>query len=191
MNPEGVRLGGAGGSPDFAKKLRVGDDLAAMAEEEAQELVFPGGEGDGRAGAGDPAGGKVDLDVAETGDRGLRGARGGRAAKQDAQAGEQLAAAEGLGEVIVGAGVEGGDFLRFLVADGKDEDGKRGPLAEAAEDLKAVGVGQPEVEDDGIRPQDGSLVQAEGGGGGLAYAVAGAFEGEAKEAADLHLVVDD
>ncbi len=139
--------------------------------------------------AGDGAFREIYLDVGEARDAEL--GRGLGAAEEDAEAGEEFAAAERLGQVVIGAGVEGGDFLRFAVAHGENEHGKLAPLAEAAEDLEAGHVGEAEIEDDGVGAEDGGFVEAEGAGGGFAHTVTGGFEGEAKEAADLNLVVDD
>jgi hypothetical protein len=177
------------GAPEFAEDLAVGDDFAAVDEEEAQEGVFLGGEVDFLASAADEAGGEVDFDIAKGDDGRFVGGAG--AAKDGADAGEEFAAAEGFGEVVVGAGVEGGDFVFFAVADGEDEDGDLGPFAEAAEDFEAVEIGEAEVEDDGFGLKGGGFGEAEGAGFGFMDGEAAGLEGEAEEAADLHFVVND
>ena len=48
-------------------------------------------------------------------------------AQGDAYACQKLADAEGLGDVVVGAGVEGVDLGRALAAAGQDDDRDRGP----------------------------------------------------------------
>src|SRR5207302_4003374 len=70
-------------------------------------------------------------------------------------------------QVIVGPPVERRDLLLFLVADREDED--RGvPLRpEAAGDLDAVAIGQPEVQDDDIRTNGGGRRHRGSGGAGF------------------------
>ena len=85
----------------------------------------------------------------------------GGAAQVGAHAREQLGEPERLDQVVVGAGVEAGDDVELLVAGGEDEDGQLGAGgAQAAADLDAVDVGQPEVEDHepdvGVRRGDGA-----------------------------------
>ena len=45
-------------------------------------------------------------------------------AQGGAQAGEKLADGEGLFDIIVGAEIQRGDLLGFLVAGGQDDDGR-------------------------------------------------------------------
>jgi hypothetical protein len=58
--------------------------------------------------------------------------------------------AEGFGEVVVGAGVEGVDLGVFGVAGGEDDDRRGGPAAQGLDDGDAVEIGQAEVEDDQV-----------------------------------------
>jgi len=71
-------------------------------------------------------------------------------AQEHAHAGGKFAAVEGLGEVVVGAGVESGDLLGFTVAHGEDEHGDLAPFAKATEDFEAAHIGEAEVEDNGV-----------------------------------------
>ena len=176
-------------TPDVAEELAVGDDLSAMLEQQTEECVFFDGEVNVRAGLGHGASREIDLHVAERCDAYLAGGLG--AAEEDADAGEEFAAAEGFGEVVVGAGIQGGDLGGFVALDGEDEDGRVAPLAEAAEDVEAAHVGQAEVEDDGVGALDGGFVEAEGGVFGFAHPVTAGLKRDAEEAADLDLVVDD
>ena len=68
---------------------------------------------------GDAVVGDVDDEVA-----GLDGRGGalGSAAQMGADAGQQLLNAEGLGDVVVGAGVEGLNLGALVVADGENQD---------------------------------------------------------------------
>ncbi len=92
-----------------------------------------------RAGAGIDAQ-RADLDLA--------GGEAGGAAQQRADTGEQFLGHEGLGEVIVGTGVEARDLVAPAVARGQDQD-RHGlaVLAPFLEHAHAVELGQAEVED--------------------------------------------
>ena len=68
-----------------------------------------------------------------------------------AHAREQLADPEGLGDVVVGAGVEAVDDVQLAVLGGQEQDRDGRPLrADAAADLEAVDAGQADVDDDEI-----------------------------------------
>ena len=60
-------------------------------------------------------------------------------------------AREGLEHVVVGAGVEGRDDLVVVVPGGGDDDRHRGDGTQHPQQLAAVEVRQPEVEDDEVR----------------------------------------
>ena len=98
-------------------------------------------------------------------DRGARGARiepegaadqgGGRMPggppQQGPEARQQLFGVEGLGQVVVGAGVEAGDLLAPGAAGGEDQHRSgHALLAPALEHRDAVDLGQAEVEHDGV-----------------------------------------
>jgi hypothetical protein len=86
--------------PDMFGDFRPADDAAGVAREIFKERVFLGGEGNGaRAALGGLRSG-VEFEIA---DDDARGAEFVGAAEQGAQAGEEFAEFEGLGEVIVGA----------------------------------------------------------------------------------------
>ena len=90
-------------------------------------------------------GSEVDLDGTVS-EEGLGG--GGQAASGGGtDAGQQFGAAEGLGDVVIGAGVEYGDLVVLAVVDGEDHDGDGTPFADAPEDGKAVEVREAEVEE--------------------------------------------
>ena len=84
----------------------------------------------------------------------LNGLAGG-AAHLGAHARQQLGQAEGLGDVIVGARIQANDEVGILTASGKHEDGGGQSLgAHLAGDIKAVDVGQAEVQHDDIGAGD-------------------------------------
>src|SRR5262245_12410142 len=65
-------------------------------------------------------------------------------------AGEELADAEGLAEVVVGAGVESSHLGGLLLARGDDYQRHAGPRPQPPDDLETVHVRQAEIEDDQI-----------------------------------------
>jgi hypothetical protein len=68
--------------------------------------------------------------------------RAGGAAEDGAETGDQLADAEGLGDVVVGAGVEAADLVDLLGAGGQHDDGHQAiEAAQLLADLEPVGVG--------------------------------------------------
>ena len=78
------------------------------------------------------------------------------------QPGLELAHAEGLGHVVVGAAVEGGDLAVLGPVGRQHDDGHGAPLPDAAADLEAVHVGQAEVEDDDVGRPHGGLRRSPG-----------------------------
>ena len=93
--------------------------------------------------------GGVDVEVAD-GELGGGGFFVGDLAEVGADAGEELGHAEGLGDVVVGAFVEGGYFHGLLLADGEDDDGGFGDAADGAGELDAAHLGHGEVGDDEV-----------------------------------------
>ena len=189
IDAEVVGLLAVGRPPDFLEDLAVGDDFAGVAGEEPEEGVLGGGHFDFASLDSDDAGGEVHLKGAGV-ENCVVGFRLGMAA-DDAEACEEFGGAEGLGHVVVGAVVEGGDFVTFALLDGEDEDGSAAPFAEAFEDGEAVHGGEAEVEDDDIGVALGGFGQAVLAIGGFEDAVAGGFECDAEEASDLDFVVNN
>src|SRR5439155_6530389 len=72
--------------------------------------------------------------------------------QEGADAAHQLAQAERLGQVVVGAELEADDPVDLLLASGQEEHRHlRAAGTQAAEDLEAVHAGQADVEDDEVR----------------------------------------
>ena len=134
--------------------------------------------------------GDVHLEVAGLHDRRRRGERRG-APQQRADAREQLAGGERLGEVVVGALVQGRDLVRLVGAHGQDEDRRRHPGAQLAADLDAAAVGEHEVQHDEVRRRVDRLHQRLVRRGGHVERVAARGKDGPQRAADLLLVVDD
>ena len=83
-----------------------------------------------------------------------------RAAQMRPHARQQLAGAERLDEVVVGAGVERLDLVLLAGAGRQHEDGHVRPGAQVADQVDAVAVRQAEVEHDQVRPARACLDQA-------------------------------
>jgi len=129
--------------PDVGDELVFGEDLVGVTHKILQEGEFFFGEGDGGAGSLDGEGEGVEGKIADREDR-VEGSVG--AAGESAEAGEQFGKGERLGEIVVGAGVETGDFVVQLAFGSEDEDGGViVGLAEALADGEAVKLWEHEV----------------------------------------------
>ncbi len=113
------------------------------------------------------------------------------AAERGAEAREELAHAERLGDVVVGAGVERRDLLALRLARGEDDDGHVGPAAEAGDHVEPGDVGESEVEDDEVGPVSGRELERDLAGAGRVDVVAARAEVRDERAQDLRFVVDD
>ena len=114
-----------------------------------------------------------------------------RPAQDGLDARDELARAERLGEVVVGAQLEPQELVQLVVARGEHHDGQRRGARGLAGHVEAVELRQPEVEhhEVGVPPVDGldrraTVDRRQDGEPGVLQVVAG--EGD-----DLRLVVDD
>ena len=141
-----------------------------------------------RLAAPDPAGCRVEPDVAGLED-GVE--RLGRAAGEGPQAGRQLGEGERLDQVVVGAGVEPGDAVGHGVARGQEQDrGLHAPAAQPAADLEPVDAGQHDVEDDRVVGGDGDPVERLFAAAGEVDGVALLGQPAAEQAGQPRLVFD-
>ena len=116
----------------------------------------------------------------------------GGAAHLGAHAGQQLLHVEGLGDVVVGAGVHAGHLVAPAVAGGEDDDRHLAlgapPLLQHAD---AVHLGQAGVEDDDVVglgvAEEEALLAVEGGIDG----VAGVGERRDELAVEVAIVLDN
>jgi hypothetical protein len=119
---------------------------------------------------------------------------GGRlgAAQEAAHAGDELADAEGLGHVVVGAGVDAGDDVGLGAAGGQHEHGGEVAAgAQALEEGQAVDAGEHPVEEDEVVAAGGELdLGLVAVGGELEVEALGAQELD-QAVADRGLVLDD
>ena len=130
-----------------------------------------------------------DFDLAEGEDVG--GVDGPRTTKEGPDAGGQLLGHEGLGDVVVGAGLEPGHHVVGVVA-GRDHDHRHrtGP-AELPAALEAVDAGQHQVDEDDIGRLVGEALEPDLTGAGLVDLVALVLEGQAHRGADALVVLHE
>ena len=102
----------------------------------------------------------------------------------------QFADAERLLDIIVGAEIERLDLLRLAVARGQDDHRRRRELADVAQHVLAVAVGQAEVEDDEIGRAGRRQPQSLCAGFGHLHLKAGGGQRNREKPLDLRLVVD-
>jgi hypothetical protein len=138
---------------------------------------------------GDPLGGQVDGEGVGAHHRLLGGGDG--PAQRGAYPGQQLVHAERLGDVVVGAGVEG-VHLGLLGVPGRQHDDRgRRPAAQALDHGHAVHVGQPEIEDHQVGRGTTGRGQPRRTVGGDGHLVPSGGEGDAQGPQQLPVVVDD
>ncbi len=141
-----VRPGVERVAPDLLVQARAVEHLAGMAEEEMQQIELAPGEAEVAVAAPGRVRARVQRDVA---DRRHRLRRRWPPAQQRVQARGHLFEGERLDDVVVGARLEPADAVLDLVARGQDADGHVvAAVAQLAQDLEAVEVGHPEVEQD-------------------------------------------
>jgi hypothetical protein len=103
----------------------------------------------------------------------------------------ELARAERLGDVVVGASGQGSD-LRVLVADRREHDQRDfGPLPKPPAHLYAVAVGQHEIDDPRVRSGDRGDVECLLGGRCRQRLKPGVAQDHSQRPQDLNLVVAD
>ena len=112
-------------APDRVVDLLLAQHLRGVAKKQLEDLVFPTGRRHDVAPDRHLARGAVHAEVARLEDLDLRG---DPAPAQRSNASEHLLEVEGLGEVVVGAGVEAGEPVLDVVASGEHEDRRRRPL---------------------------------------------------------------
>ena len=111
-------------------------------------------------------------------------------AERDPHARQQLADAERLGQVIVGAGIESLDLVPLAPARGEHDDRRGRPRADAAGDLDAVQVRKAQVQEDDVRRPRRRLDEGLVSRDRLDEAIADRGKRRAQEAHDLGLVLD-
>jgi len=177
------------GTPDGLQETTVGDGFALLSDEMLEDFEFLGREMDFGTGHGDAALFKIHGQF--FGLEGRNGVGGGVPAERGANAGEEFFDAEGLGDVIIGAGVEGDDFVTFGVANGEDDDGNVAPGADFAAGFDARDAGKINVEKNEVGTGFGDEVDGFFAAGSFGDGVAAEGKSAAQDATNLRFVVDD
>ncbi|MCO5614897.1 hypothetical protein L7F22_069182 [Adiantum nelumboides] len=121
-----------------------------MQQQVLEQVVLAAGQAQRCTGEDGPAGAAVQVQVAVDEDAGAH-RRGGGPAEHGGDPQGQLARAEGLGDVVVGAELEPTDTVVLLAERGEEHDREvRSLRLQLAADRQAVPAGQHEVEDDHV-----------------------------------------
>jgi hypothetical protein len=177
---------------DGAQELLTVEQSLGLAHERLQQLELREGQRDGATVDRDLAAAPVEHDRTRAEHLHAEGARTGPP-QHRADAAAKLGDAEGLGDVVVGAGLQSQHRIGLAVAGGEHDDGHEvATPAQRAAHLEAVWArAERDVEEDhveavGAGPIDG---RAAVGHGGDPVSIAG--EGIGERAAQVGLVVDD
>lgn len=179
--------------PHVLEELFAGLNAAATFHEGGEEFEFGGGQVDALAADGDEVARDIDGEVT-----GLEafGAFGGLGAafEEFADAEDEFAGAERLGDVIVGAEFETQNAVDFGGPGGEHDDGDAGGGGVAAEELadfQAVHLGEHDVEEDEIGGIEAGGLEGFGAVGGGDHLEAGTFQIEGDQFDGIGLVVHD
>ena len=122
----------------------------------------------------------------------LRVVAGPDAAAQDgADARNQLARVEGLGQVIVSTQLQPDNLVDVVVARGEHEDGQVAAGAQLTADLPSIKAGQHQVEHDQVRRPRQQLLQRDLAVGGAVDLEALALQIEPHKVDDVLFVIDE
>ena len=163
---QGGKVAALRAAPDLAQDVAVCEHAPHVSREEAEQAVLDGREMQLVPCESHHARGIVDHQVAVLEGRlsGLvRRGHVGEVAFGGAQACQQLAHREGLGEVVVGAGIERPDLVGVPRACRHHDDGDARPRPDLADDVDPIHVGEAEVEQDHV-----GWVRDDGGDGRVA-----------------------
>src|SRR5712672_4224029 len=184
--PQRLRIGEV--APEFLHQEFVGQDLAGMLHQHAQQIVFLGRELDLPLADLDDAPHQVDRQLAETEDRPLA-LDLQLMAKRGPHAGQKLVHAERLGDIVVGPEIEG-LHLGGLVAAARQHDDRHALVlaAQHAQELEALEIWQAEIEDDQVGLAGGELERGLAVGG-LEDLIALRAQAHPQQLADRRLVI--
>jgi hypothetical protein len=112
-------------------------------------------------------------------------------AQSDADPGQQFVHPERLGQVVVGAGIEGGDLVVLPPARRDDDDRHAAPAPHFPGHIDAIAVGQPEVKQDHLRVLRRRRDQRLLGRLGLGHPEPLRGERRPEKAAHLRFILDD
>ena len=161
MDVAGANVAGELGLPELLHDLEAAEDLAGALGEQPQDLELGAGQVDGLAADGDEVAGKVDRHVA--GVDALAVLLSDTAcpielapAELGAHAAEQLADAERLRHVVVGADLEADDLVDLGVLRRQQDDRNGAAAADVAADVEAAAARHHDVEDEQVEVDVGA-----------------------------------
>jgi len=99
--------------------------------------------------------------------------------------------AKGFGHIVVGAAIEGLDFLSFAGAHRQHQHRHRRPLSKLAQHLLAVHIRQAQIQHQQVRFAQRGLGQPFAASAGFDHFVALGGQADAQEFADLRFVIND
>ncbi|KIX78571.1 hypothetical protein SF12_08360 [Streptomyces sp. MBRL 601] len=191
MDVEGLGVAHVVGAPDPVDELHPGQHASGVAQQHLQEVELLERQVDLAAGDGDHV--PVDVHPHRAGLQGLRYGllRFAPAAQHGADAGDQLARGEGLGDVVVGPYLQPDDLVDLAVLGGDHDHRHVGAAAQLAADLGAGESGQHQVEQDQVGAVALELVEPLGPGGRDGDLEALLAEHVGQSVAEGFLILDD
>src|SRR5450432_2908336 len=170
----------------------MGDDPASISDEDREQLVFDGSQGHGLTRREYLAPGEIDAQSAKV-KRELLVLRGSalRVSTRDPEASQQFAHRKGLGDVVVGPGVQHGDFVSILVPGGQNDDWGARELAKLLGHVDSVAIRKTEIEQDDVWIVHPRVRNSLTPGASFGKRVAVWCQRRAKQPSHLHLVVDE
>ena len=163
MHPQGCHIAFPAAAPDFIGQIGMGQHLSHILGKQAQQLILGGRQLYGGALQIGAARSIVNQEAAVP-EGGLSRSvfLSGQPPLGNPQPGQKLRHGKGLGQVIVRARIQGGDFVPVLTAGTDDNNGHLGPGPDPADDLHPIHIRQSQIQQHNVRLPGGS-----GGNGGF------------------------
>ena len=180
----------AGGiAPHGLADAIVGEHLARAAAQELHQAVFIGGEVHRLPGQCDQV--LIIVDGQLAGGKGGKIGGGPGPAQRCPDAGQQLRGAERLGDIVVGATIQGGHLFAFLGAGGDHDDRQAIALPQLPQQLQPIGIRQAQIQQHGTKLHLFQRRTGLGGTGSHLHGVAIALQHGFHKIADGKFVLDD
>ena len=178
--------------PDLVDEPLAADDGPGLAHEQGEEVELLARELQGLAVERHRARRRVELDRADLLRAGRRGRRGrARAAQDGADAGDELAGAERLDDVVVGAELEAQHAVGLVAAGGEHDHRHALVGAQLAQQVEARAVGEHDVEEHEVGALAAGDLEARRQRAGRLRAEALAGEGFRQRNGDRVFVLDE
>ena len=193
MSVDGAAVDVLGVAPDVGQQPGPRLHASLALHQQAQQAKLGGGQRHIAAAHGGAVRRRVEADLAELDDRGgLLFAGVPAQDRLDPQ--DDLARAERLGDVVVGAELEADDAVELLALRGQHDErqaGGRGVALEQARELEAVEARQHQIEDDEVGETAANRLESAVAPAFDRHSEAGALEVELQHFGDVRLVFDD